>query len=68
MSDGLDALVAELESVAARLRAEDVEPSEAAELVEHCAELAARIGSELDAESRAASEASTQPPDQERLL
>jgi hypothetical protein len=64
MTEALDALVAELESVAARLRADDVDSAEAAELVELCAELAARIGSELDAESRAASE----PEGQERLL
>ena len=64
MSEGLDALIGELESVAARLRAGQVESEEAARLVERCAELAARIGSELDAESRAAAETEGQ----ERLL
>jgi hypothetical protein len=64
VSEPLDALVAELESVAARLRSHELDPDTAAELVERCAVLAGRIGSELDAESRAASE----PQGQERLL
>jgi hypothetical protein len=64
VSDQLEALVTELEEVAARLRAGDVGPEEGARLVERCAELAARVGSELDAASRAASEAEGQ----ERLL
>ncbi len=57
-------LARELEEVAARLRAGEVDGDEAAELVERCAELAARLGSELDAQSRAASESEGQ----ERLL
>jgi hypothetical protein len=44
----LDEAMAELESAAARLRAEDLAPEEAAELVERCAEIAARVGAELD--------------------
>jgi len=60
MSD-LDTLIRELESLAARLRAEQLDQAEAAELVERCAELAARIGGELDARGRAAE-------GQERLL
>ena len=64
MSQGLDALVEELESVAAQLRAGDLEPDAAAALVERCAELAGRIGAGLDAEGRRASEAEGQ----ERLL
>ena len=64
MTDALEELIGELESIAARLRAGDADASEAADLVERCAELAARIGSELDAQSRAASEAEGQ----ERLL
>ena len=64
MSEQLDELVRELESAAERLRAGQVEPGEAAELVERCAELAARIGAELDAKTRAASETEGQ----ERLL
>jgi hypothetical protein len=57
----LDELIRELESVAERLRSEQVEPAEAASLVERCAELAARVGGELDARGRAAE-------GQERLL
>ncbi len=63
MSDA-DVLSRQLEDVAARLRSGDVEPAEAAALVERCAELAARLGAELDAQSRAASESEGQ----ERLL
>ena len=59
-----DALSRELEELATRLRSGEIEAAEAAELVERCAELAARIGAELDAQSRAASEAEGQ----ERLL
>ena len=61
MTDTLDGLVRELEDVAARLRSGSVAPEEAAQLVERCAELAARVGSELDARSREAE-------GQERLL
>jgi hypothetical protein len=64
MSEPLDRLIEELESVAARLKEGDVEPAEAADLVERCAELAAGIGGELDAESRSAGETEGQ----ERLL
>ena len=60
----LDDLVTELENAAARLRSGELEAAEAAQLVERCAELAGRIGSELDAQSRAASETEGQ----ERLL
>jgi hypothetical protein len=66
MSDELTALVEELESTAARLRSGELDPDAAAELVERCAELAARIGAGLDAESRAASQAPA--AGQERLL
>jgi hypothetical protein len=59
-----DALSRELEELAARLRSGDIEPTEAAELVERCAELAARLGAELDSQSRSASETEGQ----ERLL
>ena len=64
MSERLDALAAELEAAAARLRSGELDAAEAAALVERCAELAARVGSELDAESRAAEETEGQ----ERLL
>jgi 23S rRNA A2030 N6-methylase RlmJ len=59
-----DQLAQELERVADRLRSEELDPKEAAELVDHCAELAARLGSELDAQSREAGESEGQ----ERLL
>jgi hypothetical protein len=59
-----DALSRELEELAARLRSGEIEAAEAAELVERCAELAGRLGAELDAQSRTASEAEGQ----ERLL
>ena len=60
----LEDLIAELHSVAGRLRDGEVEPDEAAALVERCAELAGRIGAGLDAQSREASQAEGQ----ERLL
>jgi hypothetical protein len=62
----LDELAQELEAVADRLRSGVTEPEEAADLVERCAELAARLGSELDARSRHAGEGPD--PDQEQLL
>jgi hypothetical protein len=61
MSDDLDSLIRELESVAERLRTERLDPAAAAELVDRCAELAGRVGGELDARGRAAE-------GQERLL
>jgi hypothetical protein len=61
---GLDELAAELEAVADKLRSEAIDGEEAADLVERCAELAQRIGSEIDARSRTAGEAEGQ----ERLL
>jgi hypothetical protein len=65
MSDGtLDSLIAELESVADKLRSGAVDADEGAQLVERCAELAGRIGGELDARGRQAAEAEGQ----ERLL
>lgn len=60
----LDELVEELEAVADKLRSGAVDPDEGADLVERCAELANRIGSELDARNRSAGEAQGQ----ERLL
>jgi hypothetical protein len=60
----LEALVDELEALAGRLRARELDPDAAATLVERCAELAGRIGSELDAASRGADEVGGQ----ERLL
>ena len=61
MTDDLEELIRELESVAERLRHKQLDPAEAADLVERCAELAGRVGGELDARGRAAE-------GQERLL
>jgi exonuclease VII small subunit len=62
--NSLHELVEELEAVADKLRSGAVDADEAANLVERCAELAGQIGGELDARSRAATEAQGQ----ERLL
>ncbi len=62
--DSLTALADELEAVADKLRAEAIDPDEAADLVERCAEVAARIGAEIDARARGAAESEGQ----ERLL
>jgi hypothetical protein len=61
---GLEELAGELELVADKLRSEAVDADEAADMVERCAELAQRIGSEIDARSRSAGDAEGQ----ERLL
>jgi hypothetical protein len=62
--ESLSALAEELESVADKLRADAVDADEAADLVERCAEIAARLGGEIDLRARGASEAEGQ----ERLL
>lgn len=62
----IDDLVAELERTAQRLREGQLEQGEAATLVERCAELAGRIGSQLEAEARAAPGGGS--PGQEQLL
>ncbi len=62
--DSLTALAEELEAVADKLRAEAVDADEAADLVERCAEVAARLGTEIDARARGAAESEGQ----ERLL
>ena len=54
MSQEIDSLIRELEAASARLRAGEMEAGEAAALVERCAELAARVGTELDRAARAA--------------
>jgi hypothetical protein len=64
VAPGLEELAAELEAVADKLRSEAIDGDEAADLVERCAEVAQRIGSEIDARSRTAGEAEGQ----ERLL
>jgi len=63
----LDELIGELERAAARLRAGDLDQAAAAEVVERCAELAARIGSELDRAGRDA-ERDAPAQGQEQLL
>jgi hypothetical protein len=62
--ESLSALAEELESVADKLRADAVDADEAADLVERCAEIAARLGGEIDSRAHGASEAEGQ----ERLL
>jgi hypothetical protein len=60
----LEQLTEELEAVAEKLRAGEVEPDQAADLVDRCAELAAQLGAEVDARARSA----TETEGQERLL
>ena len=48
MSGGIEPIAAELEEAARRLRSGDLEPAEAADLVERCAALAQQLGAELD--------------------
>jgi len=60
----LDAAARELERAAARLRSDEIEPEEAAELVERCAELAASLGAALDRQAAAPGKSAGQ----ERLL
>jgi hypothetical protein len=62
--ESLTVLAEELEAVADKLRADAVDADEAADLVERCAEIAARLGGEIDSQARGASEAEGQ----ERLL
>jgi hypothetical protein len=62
--DSLTALADELESVADKLRSDAIDADEAADLVERCAEIAARLGAEIDARARGAAESESQ----ERLL
>ena len=67
MSEEIDTLIRELDEASARLRAGEMQAEDAAALVERCAELAAKVGAELD---RAAREADRDAPadGQERLL
>jgi hypothetical protein len=64
VSESLASLAEELEAVAAKLRAGELDPDEAAQLVERCAELAGAPGAEVDARARRAGETEGQ----ERLL
>ena len=61
----IDELVAELEQTAARLRQGDLEQGEAAQLVERCADLANRVGAQLERDAR---DAAGEQPGQEQLL
>jgi hypothetical protein len=61
----LQELVEELEHAAARLRGGELDSAEAADLIERCAELAARLGGELEALARKGEGGS---PGQETLL
>lgn len=61
-----DDLSAELEGLAERLRSGELEGMEAAEAVERCAELATRLGSELDVAAQDAERYDLEG--QERLL
>jgi hypothetical protein len=64
MSSELDTAVAELRRAADRLRSGEIDPEQAAELVERCAQLAAQVGAALDRQASASAES----PGQERLL
>jgi hypothetical protein len=61
----LHELITELEDTAAQLRAGDLAPEDAAQAVERCAQLAARIGAQLDELAREPEETI---PGQEELL
>jgi len=52
VSERLDELTRELEDAAAQLRAGELEPDQAATLVEECARIAALAGAELDRQSQ----------------
>jgi hypothetical protein len=66
MNDTIEQLVAELETTATRLRAGDLEQGEAATLVERCADLANRVGSQLERDARTTAGGGV--PGQEELL
>jgi len=62
----MEVLAGELEAAAEQLRSGELDSAQAAEVVERCAELAARLGSEVE---RIAREARAEaPPGQETLL
>ncbi len=62
----LEAFVSRLEGAAAELRAGDLEPEQAATLLDACAQAAAQASSELERLTRAA--ASEPAPGQDRLV
>ena len=61
----LEELVRELEQAAERLRSGELDSAQAADLIERCAELAARVGGELESLARKGEGGS---PGQETLL
>ncbi len=68
MTDVLEDLIGRLEQTATRLRDGELEPAEAARLVEECARLAGEAATELDRRVRAAADAPAQRPGQGELL
>ena len=66
MNETIEQLVGELERTAARLREGELEQGEAATLVERCADLANRVGSQLERDARTAAGGGV--PGQEQLL
>lgn len=60
-TDAFQHLADQLEQAAAHLRDGELEPQEAARLVEDCARLAGEAASELDRRVRAAADAPTAP-------
>ena len=62
----LESIARELEVAADRLRDHDLDPDEAADLVERCAQLASRAGAELEQKARTTAEGES--PGQETLL
>jgi hypothetical protein len=61
-TDPLQHLTEQLEQTAAKLREGELDPQEAAGLVDECARLAGEAASELDRRARAAADAPTPPP------
>ena len=64
-TDNLEDLVKELESAATQLRGGELDSAAAADLIERCAELAARVGADLEQRLRSGEGAT---PGQETLL
>jgi hypothetical protein len=65
MSQELHDLVVELEDTAAQLRSGELSPEDAAQAVERCAQLAGKVGAQLDELAREPDDAL---PGQEELL
>jgi hypothetical protein len=64
--NAIDELIAELQTTAQRLRGGELAQGEAAKLVERCAELANRVGGQLERDARVAAGGTV--PGQEQLL